>query len=58
MAGSTLTHAASRFSTKARAIPSASAGEAQALKTTILSVIAFFFDPALDVSSKQDYKQM
>jgi len=58
MAGSTLTHAASRFSTNARAIRSASSGDAQALKTTILSVIAFFFDHSLDVSSKQDYKQM
>src|SRR5216684_5147832 len=41
-AGKMFTHAANFFSTSARATFSASSGDAQVLRTTILSVIVFF----------------
>jgi hypothetical protein len=53
-----LTQAASRFSTSERAIRSASSADPQVLNTTILSVIEYFFSRPLDLSVKQDYKQM
>jgi hypothetical protein len=61
-----LTQAASRFSTNACAIRCASSVEAQALSTTILSVIlgppfldpASFFAVPLDLLAKEDYKRM
>jgi hypothetical protein len=54
-----LTQAASLFSTSARASSLRLLGEAQVLSTTILSVImASFFAVPLDLSAKEDYKQM